>query len=208
MQICKRLPGSRIGMIVAVLVVAGGCASTPEPIGFISDYAKLQKAGQGELRYVSPDLKNYDSFIVDPVQMRTHRDPPVLKPKERAEVTNYFHEAFTKMLDKKGYKVVTAAGPQTARVRFAITDVQKSKWYLNLYAPMKLSGAFTGGASMEGEVIDSVTGAQLAAAIKAGRGSQFELDTFKSLDDAKDAIDKWAKEAGESLDELHGKSEK
>ncbi len=48
------------------------------------------------------------------------------------------------------------------RVRFAITDVQKSKWYLNLYAPMKLSGAFTGGASLEGEAIDSVTGVQLA----------------------------------------------
>jgi hypothetical protein len=199
------LSTARYGLIVALLVAVGGCASTPEPIGFISDYSRLEKAGEGRLQYVSTDLKNYDSFIVDPVQMRAHRDPPVLKPDERAMVTNYFHDAFTKMLSSKGYKVVSVSGPQTARVRIALTDVQKSKWYLNLHGAMKLTGVGLGGASMEGEVIDSVTGAQLAAAIKAGRGNQFELDTFKSLDDVKDVIDKWAKEAGKTLDELHGK---
>ena len=205
MQNCKTLSTARYGLIVAFLVAAGGCASTPEPVGFISDYSRLEKAGQGRLRYISKDLNNYDSFIVDPVQMRTHRDPPVLKPNERAEVTNYFHDAFTKMLGSKGYKVVSVSGPQTARVRIALTDVQKSKWYLNLHPGSKLTGAGLGGASMEGEVIDSVTGDQLAAAIKTGRGNQFELDTFKSLDDVKDVIDKWAKEAGKTLDELHGK---
>ena len=31
------------------------------------------------------------------------------------------------------------------------------------------------------------------------RGNQFELDTFSELDDIKDVIDKWAKEAGMAI---------
>ncbi len=197
---------SYAGLIIALVAAGSGCASVPKPTGFISDYSRLEKAGQGKMRYLSDDLANYDSYIVDPVQIRVHRDPPVLKPKERAEVANYFHDAITRVARERDYKIVTDAGTRTARVRFAITDVQKSKWYLNLYAPMKLSGAFTGGASLEGEVIDSVTGVQLAATIQAGRGNQFELDTFSSLDDVRDVIDRWAKQAGKRLDELHQRS--
>ena len=40
-----------------------------------------------------------------------------------------------------------------------------------------------GGASMEMEVVDSVSGKQLAASVKKGRGNQFELDHFDELDD-------------------------
>ena len=196
---------SFVGPMIALVAAGSGCASVPKPTGFISDYSRLEKAGQGKMRYLSDDLANYDSYIVDPVQIRVHRDPPVLKPKERAEVANYFQDAITRVLGEHDYKIATDAGPRTARVRFAITDVQKSKWYLNLYAPMKLSGAFTGGASLEGEVIDSVTGVQLAATIQAGRGNQFELDTFNTLDDVRDVIDRWAKQAGKRLEELkHG----
>ena len=65
MQSNKTLPCVRNGLIIALLVAAGGCATTPEPVGFISDYSKLEKAGQGDLRWVSADLKNYDSFIID-----------------------------------------------------------------------------------------------------------------------------------------------
>ena len=196
------------GLMIALLAAGSGCASVPKPTGFISDYSRLEKAGQGKVRYLSDDLADYNSYIVDPVQIRIHRDPPVLKPEERAEVANYFQDAITRVALEHDYKIATDAGPRTARVRFAITDVQKSKWYLNLYAPMKLSGAFTGGASLEGEVIDSITGVQLAATIQAGRGNQFELDSFNSLDDVRDVIDRWAKEAGKRLDELQRESGK
>ena len=112
------------------------------------------------------------------------------------------------MLRERGFKVVTAAGARTARIRIALTEIQKSKWYLNIHPATKVSGAGAGGASMEGEVIDSVTGAQLAAVIKAGRPNQFSLSTFKGLDGAKGVIDKWAKEAGAAVDELHGRTKK
>jgi hypothetical protein len=197
---------SYAGLVIGLIAAGSGCASTPKPTGFISDYSRLEKAGQGKLRYLSKDLRNYDSYIVDPVEIRMQRESAVLDSEERAEVANYFHDAITRVLRDHGYGVVTQAGARTARVRFAITDVQKSKWFLNLHPASKLTGVGTGGASLEGEVIDSVTGAQLGATIQAGRGNQFELDTFNSLDDVKDVIDRWAKEAGKRLDELKRES--
>jgi hypothetical protein len=196
--------GQLIGFagLLPVLVAGSGCATMPAPSGFLSDYSRLEKTGQAKMGYLSSDLKNYDSFLVDPVQIRVERDPPVLKPEERAEVANYFRDAVMRVLRENDYSIVTDVGPQTARIRYALTDVQKSKWYLNLHFAMKFSGAFTGGASLEGEVIDSVTGQQLAAVIQAGRGNQFELDTFNALDDVKDVIDRWAKEASKRLEEL------
>ena len=146
--------------IVALLVA--GCASTPEPIGFLSDYSRLEKTGQAKMGYVSRQLAEYDAFMIDPVEFRLRRDPPVLTGEQKAEVANYFRTTFERTLLEKNYKIVRASGPRVARFRAAITDVQKSKWYLNLHPGSKLSGVAAGGASMEAEIIDSVTGEQLA----------------------------------------------
>ena len=94
---------------------------------------------------------------------------------------------------------------RTARVRIALTDVKKSKWYLSLHPVSKLTGSGTGQATMEGELLDSVTGAQIAALVESQRGNQFELDTFSELDDARDAIDQWTIRFLVSLDDAHGR---
>ena len=200
----------RFGTLTAALVGLiglvggiGGCTSSPPPrTGFISDYSSLERIDGSKARYVSPALARYRSFMVDPVQFRTVKDPPVLTPDERAEVANYFRDAFVTVLRDNRYTVTDRAGAGTARIRIAITDIKQSVWWMNLHPGSKLSGAGTGGASMEGEVIDSVTGEQLAAVVKSGRGNQFELDTFDKLDDIKDVIDRWAEEAEDSLREL------
>lgn len=200
----------RFGTLTAALVGLiglvggiGGCTSSPPPrTGFISDYSSLERIDGSKARYVSPALARYQSFMVDPVQFRTVKDPPVLTPDERAEVANYFRDAFVTVLRDNRYTVTDRAGAGTARIRIAITDIKQSVWWMNLHPGSKLSGAGTGGASMEGEVIDSVTGEQLAAVVKSGRGNQFELDTFDKLDDIKDVIDRWAEEAEDSLREL------
>ena len=189
----------------ALFVVVTGCQTLPPQTGFLSDYSRLEKVGQAEMRFISPDLRECDAFIVDPLQFQIQRDPPVLTKEQKAEVANYFRTTFERTLTEHDYKVVKDAGSHVGRLRVALTDVKKSTWWLNLWWGTKLAGAGTGGASMEAEIVDSVTGEQLAAVIKAGKGNQFELDYFKALDDIKDVIDRWAKEAGKRLDELHGK---
>jgi len=197
-------PGSIIPWlaVIGVPVVLTGCASTTPPTrtGFISDYGRLHKAEAGAMRFISPELREYKCYMVDPVEMRIQRD--VLKPNERAEVAAYMRDALTRILKAQGFDLTNQPGPGVARVRVAITDVQLSKWYLNLHPASKVTGAGSGGASMEAEVIDSVTGKQLAAVIQIGRGNQFELDTFSKLDDVKDVIDKWADNAAKRLKEL------
>lgn len=185
-----------------VVLLAAGCASTPEPTGFLSDYSRLEKTGQARMGFVSPQLAEYDAFMIDPVEYRIDSEKPVLTDEQKAEVANYFRTTFERTLREKNYKIVTTSGPRVARFRAAFTDVQKSKWYMNLHYATKMAGAGAGGASMEAEVIDSVTGEQLAGVIAAGKGNQFELDHFKALDDVEDVIDKWAKILASRLDEL------
>ena len=188
-------------LILALLTVAG-CATTktPAPTGFISDYSRLEDVKAGWMRYVSPKLKDYSSFLVDPVEIRVKRD--VLDTQKRAEVARYMHDAIERVLRENDYALVTEAGVGTARLRVAITDIQDSKWYLNLHPATKITGAGKGGASMEAEIIDSVTGEQLAVAIRRGQGKQFELSPFSTVNDVKAVIDQWAEAASERLKEL------
>ena len=152
------------------------------------------------MRYISPQLRDYNSYIVDPVQIRAQRAN--ITPEQRAEIARYMHDALAKVLTTGGYRIASKPGVGVARVRFAITDIQEAKWYLNVHPATKLTGAGRGGASMEAEVVDSVSGVQLAAAIRSGRGEEFELNPFSTIDDVKGAIDQWAQAAGERLKEL------
>lgn len=190
----------KFGVLVMVPVLLAGCASPPPTTGFLADYSKLKKVEGGKLRFISPHMPDYKRFIIDPIQIRVDRG--VLNATDRAEVARYAWDAFVKIVRNGGYEVTNTPGVGVARVRIAITDVQLSKWYLNLHPASKMTGAGAGGASMEAEVIDSVTGMQLAAVVQAGKGSQFELDTFSKLDDVKDVIDRWAQAASERLKEM------
>ncbi len=192
----------RFVCVVVVGCLFVGCGSTPPPqTGFISDYSNLQKVGENKMRYISSGLAEYDTFIVDPIQMRGGEESE-LTAQQKADVAQYFHDRFVEVLKNGGYRLTGDAGVGTARVRLALTDIQSATWWMNLHPGSKLTGAGTGQASMEGEVIDSVTGEQLAAVVKSGKGNQFELDTFDALDDIKDVIDGWAKEAEQRLREL------
>jgi len=197
---------SLAGTYSLVGLLGVGCASAPEQIGFLSDYSRLEKTGSARMGFVSPQLAEYDAFMIDPVEFRTRKDPPVLNDEQKAEVANYFRTAFERTLGEKNYKIVTASGARVARLRAAITDVQKSKWYLNLHGATKMSGLGRGGASIEAEIIDSVSGEQLAGVIDAGKGNQFELDHFKALDDVEDVIDGWAETLAARIEELRAQA--
>jgi len=205
----KDLSVHYVGLLLPpVVAFVTGCQTLPPPTGFLSDYSRLEKVGQAKMRFISPELRECEAFIIDPLQFRIQRDPPVLTKEQKAEVANYFRTTFERTLTEHDYKVVKDAGARVGRLRVALTDVKKSTWWLNLWWGTKLAGAGTGGASMEAEVVDSVTGEQLAAVIEAGKGNQFELDYFQALDDVKDVIDRWAKDAGERLDELKSKQQR
>jgi hypothetical protein len=175
--------------------------------GFLSTYNNLEKVGNKRMQYLSRDLvTKYDKVIIDRVQVLVHSEEPVMTAEERNEVVSYFQEALERVFTDEGYEVVSEPGPRTARLRFAITDVQRSSMWASLHPASKLMGAGTGGASMEGEALDSVTGRQLGAVIQASKGSQFDLDYFDGIADVKDAIDGWAKQAPRTFERLRARS--
>lgn len=193
---------STVSLLLIAFLVLQGCSSTAVPrTGFISDYSKLVKVDSNTVRFISPNLGDYNSFIVDPVQIRTTKSTSLTRV-QRAEAANYFHRKLVEVLRKNGYQVTQHAGVGTVRVRYALTEIQDATWWLNVMPTSKVTGAGVGGASMEGEVIDSITGEQLAAVVRTGKGNQFELDTFDALDDVKDVIDKWVKDAEKRLHEF------
>ena len=204
-EMTEKALGGLISMSVLVCVLTSGC-KMPEQTGFLSDYSRLEKVGSTRMSYVSPDLRDYEAFIVPPIQLRWQNDPSKLTEEEKAEIVRYFHDAMVKQLRDSNIQVVSDPGSKVARFRVAITDVEKSKWYLSLQPASKLSGAGTGGASMEAELVDSVTGKQLLAVIQAGRGNQFELDHFKPLDDVENVCDDWARQVADRLDEARSQA--
>jgi hypothetical protein len=191
--------------ICAACTLIGGCSSAPAvtQTGFLSSYANLSEAGENRMRYTSPSLKDYSSFIVDPVQVSSEK--ATLSAEDRAKVAKYFRESLSKSLKERGYTVTDTAGAKTARIRVAITNVHESTWWQKVHPASSLAGAGRGGASMEGEVIDSVTGEQLAGVVQSGVGSQFTVGNFSTVADLENVIDQWVKTAVDRLDELRGR---
>ncbi|MHC5016878.1 MAG: DUF3313 domain-containing protein [Planctomycetota bacterium] len=202
-----RIPGI---LMLALLVntLQGGCAEAPKltNTGFLSTYDNLEKIGENRMEYLTGEFVwKYDKVIIDRVLVLVHSEEPVMTAEERDEVISYFQSTLERVFAAEGYHLVSEPAPDAVRLRVAITDIQKSSVWANLHPGSKLMGAGTGGASMEGEIIDSLSGRQLAAVIQASKGSQFDLEYFDGLEDVKDAIDGWAKQARKTFEKIRAK---
>ncbi len=195
------------GAILSAL--AAGCATVQDPgqAGFLSDYANLEEIDENHLVYDSGNFGNYSKFIIEPVAM-LYRQPEEKRKFDdeeledlQAHFANKVREALT---EDNRYQVVEVPGPGTATIRLGITDVDDTIGVLNLSIYTKITGAGLGGAAMEGEVIDSVTGEQIGAAIRWGSGSRILRAGFTHTGDAKIVIDRWAKGLRERIDDGHG----
>lgn len=189
--------------IAAFLLLAlYGCAKTPPPqqTGFLSDYDNLKPVNDKRMSYAAPALPSYRAFIVDPVEFRI--PPEKLTAKQRGEVARHFHKRLEELLRKEGFEVVEDPDEGVARIRTALTGVANSTWWMKIHPASRAAGAGTGGAAMEGEIVDSVTGQQLAAVVQASPGNQFNFTAFTTVADVNAAIDKWVEQAAARLKEL------
>lgn len=202
-----------VSFITAILVLAlvGGCAGDPtKNSGFLSDYSQLKPDPKFDnmLRWQDPNanLAKYDKFIVDPVLV--HFAPNAkgvgLDPADLAELTAFANKTFSEKLEKD-FKVVSSAGPDTLRLRLAITGIEKTTPLLNIHPAMKLSGVGLGGASGEGEAIDSVTGQRVIAGVESRMGNRIALAAgLTSLGHAKQVIEVWADRFVDVMKNAHG----
>jgi len=189
-----------------LLAFVCGCESKEKAMtGFLSDYSKLKKESDSTLRYVNEKAaRRYSSFIVDPVQVRFYSGSPSegkLTVQQLSDLTNYAHLKLIEAIQGAGKTVVEQPAPGVARVRVALTDIKKST-AVSILPQASLLGAGIGGASMEAEVVDSMTGKQIGAVVQSGIGSRIPFTNLGDLDAAKTVIDGWAKRVQERLIEL------
>lgn len=197
-------------MLLSCLAMVFGlyaCGGQPKAgNGFLTDYSKLEKNPRyaGSRIYSNPNnpLKNYSRFIVNPVQVRlsslgAHR---ATDPEKHQEISQYAHQQFIAALKKGGYEVVTQPGPGTLVLRSALTEMAPSE----LKPRSFLMNISLGGASIEAEFVDALSGEVVIAVMESQRGSITPAGT-NEYENAKNVIDRWAERLVRRLDEEHQK---
>lgn len=211
-------------LLVGALLL-GGCAASGmkdvQKTGFLSDYSELKPGGpdQAALVYIKPDvdLKPYNKLMFERivVLLSDSAEYREIDPSTLKELTDYYQNALLDAV-KGGYEVVDQPGPDVLRVRVAITELKPAKPVANTISTILpvgwvVSGATklasdenvgTGEAGTEFEMLDSLTGVRLAAAVDRRQGGK---SVFRGRwEDTKDAFNYWAKRFRERLDEMRG----
>ena len=190
-----------------MLVSCGG--SKVQFSGYLHDYSKLKPFENG-FRWINSntDFSKYTKIIVEPVTFYVggslSEQDVKTNPDNINKITDYFHTAIVREFSKN-FEIVDKAGPDVMRAKVAITAVQVQAKDLEAYQYIPVMLVATGAAevaglrdkvaviSMEGEVLDSLTGRRLGAVVK----SSSKETTIKDVDsltaqDIKNILDHWA----------------
>jgi hypothetical protein len=190
---------------VTALVLFNGCGGSEQvKTGFLGDYSKLQKESDSSMRYVNQKaVAGYSGFIVEPVVVYFHdgaKSKGKLTAQQLADLTNYLHTKIVEAVEGAGKKVVYQPAAGVARIRVALTDIEKTS-AVNMVPQASLLGAGIGGASMEAEVVDSMTGQQIGAVVESGKGSRIPFSNLGDWTAAKSVMDGWAERFQKRLEE-------
>ena len=152
------------------------------------------------------NLNQFDAFIVEPVivHFAPNANGVSIDAEKLHELTEYAHEQLVSALRER-YQVITVPGAGTLRLRVALTDIQKGNTVLNIIPTTKLTGVGLGGASMEAEALDSMTGERILAVVDKRSGNQFSLEGAGELDNARQVIRHWAERFVGRVDAAHGR---
>jgi len=177
--------------------------------GFLSGYSGL--AEDEELKgmhvYKNPDVNiagQYSKILIAPVEFKL--DPTVkehdMDYEDKMKLSDYFHE---KLYDGliNNYEIAYEPGSGVLLFRTAITDILPNKVYLNLHWSTTLVGGGIGGASLEAELVDSLTGERMLAFVDARKGKK--LNYTKGLTKwghTQEVLGMWADLMVQNLDQL------
>jgi uncharacterized protein DUF3313 len=212
-------------LTLAVVASSTGCGiirplrqrrGEPEHAGFLKDYSQLhpQEGYEAQEVYVNPNAawSNYNAVYVDSVTMWVN-DPSKAPSKEDEQMlTDMLYKALFEKIGEK-FTMVDHPGPGVIRVRAALTQAKGARVALNAITTVipqlrlvsTLGGvaadtaALVGSATVEAELVDSVTNERLAAAIDAMAGTKGLLRAFSKWADVQNACNNWAERTRDFL---------
>ena len=178
--------------------------------GFLSNYSLLKavdvKDDSNLRRFISKEIKTrgYTKILLDPISF--YPAPPAgsnISKQVLSEISHYFNKTFSHAISEN-FSLTNMPGKDTLRIKMAITGVSITDKSLSVYQYIPIAflvTAASGGMSdvevqlqVEAEVVDSLSGELMAAAVKSGKGETLNNDkTPLTLDKVKPLIDSWAK---------------
>jgi len=226
-QNASRTWGHGIGVAIAAMALAAcaaGQSGKPKPSGFLGDYAQLHEGAKGQalLVYVDPQahFAKYHKMMIDPVTIWRSAETKDIPPDEAQDLIDDLDDMLRITLDDH-YEIVKQPGPDVLRLRVAITEAEGS-WRvidgrlgdrldsdLQAVKPKQPSSStrdFVGKAGIEAELLDTVSGLRVAAAIDRRAGARSIKPESSKWDDVEDAFRYWAERLRDRLEELRRRS--
>jgi hypothetical protein len=196
--------------------------------GFLGDdaYAKLgPDSGNSDwlIYFKDPEvLRKSNTFLLEPVKVflvpeAQQRD---VNQEDLTKLSDYFTKAMKDQLEAGHYILVTEPGPGVMALRFAITNVEPNGGKTNAVVTGTTAVAThavapgvgelvprlkVGRVSVEGEMVDSVSGEVEMSFMTSKSGRRFfsGLKAFEKWGDIDAAFRSWAKNFRQRLDKAH-----
>lgn len=187
--------------------------------GYLSDYTKLKEPSGFEavegstMRYKDSSVikGKYEGFILDPVIAKFQIESKAaaaeskgqLSKQDVNDLTNYLYSAIIDAIKDSGYKLVYRTGTGIARIRVAITDLRKTNIVFAAVPTARVTtGIGVGGASIESEMVDSVSGKQITACVESKPGSRIPFTGLSKWGGAQYVMDSWVSQFKKQLAEM------
>lgn len=206
-----------VALLLVAPVLATGCAATrgrrgePEKSGFLGDYSQLKENPEypAALVYVRPGVQwaRYNSIQLDSAGLWLDENTKNLSPEDQQHLTDMLYSSMYRDLSAV-FTMVNQPGPDTLRLRVALTQAQGAKVAVRVVTTvvpqLRTAGAIVGlggdtattvgSATVEMEILDSVTDDRLAAGVddRAGTKVLFAKRTFQTWGDVEAACDRWS----------------
>jgi hypothetical protein len=219
-----------LSSIILLVCMLASCATQQSrktsTTTFLGDYSMLTPGGKDRalFRYVNPqaDFSAYNAIVLDPVRLYAsgQHEMEKLTPKDRERILNYADAIIREQLSGD-YTLVDEPGPAVMHLRVAITEAENSKVILDTVSTiipigLAVSGlaslatgefGFTGSAAIEIDILDSMSGERLAAAVDRRTGGKItgKVDKFSGWRTVKNSLDFWANKLRERLAEARNR---
>jgi hypothetical protein len=171
---------ARIGMslLFATLFLAACANQDMTRSGFLSNYAELRQLDSDKTEAVTinsqADFSQYTHVMIMPV-VYAGKTPDDDKKWDYQDLARTVEKNLQEKFARR-FTLTNQPAPNVLMVRAAITDITKAKPVVNVLTTAVVGPLFNGGLSGEAEIVDSMTGTQLAALTYADEGSVWRFN--------------------------------
>ena len=219
----QRINPVRRSAVAVLFLSICGCSTMPQA-GFLGDYSGFRTVGQDapffrglrklrvgkhplELEAWLADrqiskLSGYDRLIVEPAVVRLDVNSTAnwARLEKIQELARHADDAIKAAVEGR-LAIVDAAGEGVLRLRTAIVRMEPRSVPVESNIDRSWYHVHTGGATLEVEAVDSVTGERIFAAIASGSGSIYSESDETRWQNTRDILDAYAASIRQRLDE-------